>query len=90
MSWRDSIQKAPTEAPSEPNSGSSWRDSIKQDASIGESLLRGGAQGASFGFADEITGGLEAAGDVISSPSKFAQLAELYRQHRDESRQNYV
>ena len=44
-----------------------------------ESVVRGAAQGASFGFSDEITGALEAA---------FTD--KTYEQARDESRQNYT
>lgn len=43
-----------------------------------ESLIRGGAQGASMGFADEITGALESLGGD-----------KTYQQARDESRANY-
>lgn len=55
-----------------------------------ESGVRGAAQGASLGLADEITGGLGAAYDV--SPfgnSPIDQLVERYRQNRDESRAAY-
>lgn len=52
-----------------------------------ESFLRGAAQGGSLGFADEMTGGGEAALDKILG--KNGDLADLYRQHRDESRANY-
>jgi hypothetical protein len=69
MSWRDSIQK---EAPS------SWRDSIQKEVSELESGVRGVAQGASFGFSDEITAALEA-----------ALTDKSYEQARDESRTNY-
>ncbi len=48
------------------------------DVSKTESALRGGAQGLSFGFADELTGALES----MLGPKK-------YEQARDESRQNY-
>lgn len=50
----------------------------KQALSKLESTLRGAAQGASLGFADELTGGLEA---LTSDKS--------YQQARDESRANY-
>lgn len=49
-----------------------------EDATEIDSALRGAAQGASFGFADEITGGLE---------SLFTDKS--YEQARDESRANY-
>lgn len=50
-----------------------------------ESGIRGLAQGASLGFADEITGGLEsAAGSLGFVPDK------TYEEARDESRANYL
>ena len=50
-----------------------------------ESGLRGLAQGASMGFVDELTGGLEsAAGSLGLVPDK------TYEQARDESRANYL
>jgi hypothetical protein len=50
----------------------------KPEISQLESGARGGAQGLSFGFADEITGGLES-----------ALTDKTYEQARDESRANY-
>ena len=56
-----------------------------------ESGLRGAAQGASLGFADEVTGGLEAAKDLILDPSTgISDLPARYSQHRNESRANYL
>lgn len=52
---------------------------VKEGKSKLESGLRGAAQGASLGFADEITGGLESL--VTDKP---------YQQARDESRAEYV
>ena len=52
-----------------------------------ESALRGAAQGASLGFADELTGGGEAVLDKILG--KDGNLSDLYSKHRDESRQAY-
>lgn len=54
-----------------------------------ESGLRGAAQGASMGFADEITGGLEASKDFLTGDAELADLASQYEKRRDESRQNY-
>lgn len=52
-----------------------------------ESGVRGAAQGASLGFADEVTGLSEAAIDWINSnPESFM---DNYKKHRDESRVNY-
>lgn len=59
-------------------------DPQMKDVSKTESLLRGAAQGASLGFADEVTGGLEAISDA-----DLANFVENYRKHRDESRDNY-
>lgn len=47
MGWKDTIQDAPK---------SSWRDTITDEPSMAESGLRGAAQGASFGFEDELAG----------------------------------
>lgn len=74
MSWKNTIQKIDSNKPS-------WRDSIQSlpdDVSTAESILRGAAQGASLGFADEITGGIES---LLTDKS--------YEQARDESRKNY-
>lgn len=57
------------------------------DPTIGESLLRGGAQGATLGFADEITGAGEALFDKLTGDD--ARLADLYTRARDESRARY-
>lgn len=54
-----------------------------------ESFLRGGAQGVTLGFADEIAGALEAAKDVAVGPTKFENLLDQYRKRRDESRLAY-
>lgn len=51
------------------------------DVSQVESALRGAAQGASFGFADELTGAIEAG---LINPEK------TYEQARNESRANYA
>ena len=47
-----------------------------------ESGLRGAAQGLTFGFADEISGGVQA----LFSDSPFM---DAYRKHRDESREEF-
>jgi len=53
----------------------------------GTSLLRGAAQGASFGFADEIAGGLGAASDYIAGND--GTFTDQYAKNRDESRAAY-
>lgn len=52
-----------------------------------ESALRGLAQGVTFGFADEITGGLSALKDKLSGSDK--SMGDLYDDNRDESRAEY-
>ncbi len=52
-----------------------------------ESIARGAAQGATLGFADEISGGIEALWEKAKgSPEEFGKL---YKQYRDESRGNF-
>lgn len=51
-------------------------------ASQGESAVRGAAQGATFGFSDEVVG----IGGGILESLKGGNFAEGYRLHRDESR----
>lgn len=54
-----------------------------------ESGLRGAAQGASLGFADEITGGVSALYDVATTEKELSDIPDLYTQRRDESRAAY-
>lgn len=56
-----------------------------QDVSYLESLLRGGAQGATMGSADEISGGAQALYHKAMDPGD-AKLMDLYRKYRDASR----
>lgn len=69
---------------------SSWKDRanlVREETSKTESGLRGLAQGASMGFIDEATGGLEALWEKAKGdPTTFG---ELYKTKRDESRANY-
>lgn len=58
----------------------------KPDVSQGESLIRGGVQGATMGFSDEALGALQAAASpvqVLSADDKLGKLQELYKQYRD-------
>jgi|GEM_PF-3233649 len=52
-----------------------------------ESGLRGAAQSATLGFADEIAGSGEALYDKLKGDPRA--IMDLYRQHRDESRENF-
>jgi len=59
----------------------------KQGVTQGESFARGAAQGATLGFADEISGGVEALWNKANgNPTEFGKLYALYR---DESRNNF-
>ena len=68
----------------------SWKDRasvVPEEISEIESGLRGAAQGASMGFSDELTGGVEALWEKAKgNPTAFG---ELYKAKRDESRANY-
>lgn len=65
--------------------------SLDSPMSKTESFLRGGAQGASLGFADELTGAGEAGLDTLQGNTKptFEDFINTYKRHRDESRENY-
>ena len=52
-----------------------------------ESGARGIAQGLTMGFADEISGGAEALWEAAKGDPRT--FGELYKQYRDESRQNF-
>jgi hypothetical protein len=83
MSWKKTIQS---------EKKSSWKDTIQNESertSELESTLRGAAQGASLGFADEITGGIEALKDIALTDKELSDLESLYEQRRNESRSAY-
>lgn len=67
------------------NQGSDdWEDMpLKNDFSGTRSALRGAGQGVTFGFADEMAGGLSALGSVFSD-EKFG---DAYKRSRDEARE---
>lgn len=67
---------------------SSSKDKTEEPGYL-ESFARGGAQGASLGFADELTGAGEAGLDLLTGQGGDSSLMDLYRKHRDESRANY-
>lgn len=54
-----------------------------------ESAVRGLAQGATLGFADELAGGLGALGDIALGGKPLASFGESYERERDESRAAY-
>lgn len=54
-----------------------------------ESALRGAAQGASFNFADELTGALEAGKEALVGSDQLSDLPENYQKYRNESRAAY-
>ena len=90
--WKDRAIPITAEASETAPKKGSWKDRasvIKKADSMLESGARGLAQGASFGFADEITGGLEALYDVATTDKELSDLGDLYEQRRDESRANY-
>lgn len=54
--------------------------------SAAEALLRGGAQGATMGFSDELQGGGQALFDKILGNDGGKSLGDLYSQYTDEAR----
>lgn len=54
-----------------------------------EAAVRGAIQGASLGFADEITGAASAAFKTITGPKKLTDIVDTYKEERDASRQAY-
>lgn len=80
-------QSKPAKAPAGEDFDALW-DQAKPTSSIEgpgrlEALTRGGAQGLTLGFSDEITGGALGAWDALTSD---ATLADAYTRHRDEAR----
>jgi len=56
---------------------------------MAESAMMGAAQGASAGFADELTGGAKALYDVGTTENEMQDLAKLYSTYRDIEREKY-
>lgn len=85
-SWDDTEELAPSM--DETEALPSWDDTTEvPGVSKTESGARGLAQGASMGYADELTGGAEALWEMAKGDPRT--FGELYRQFRDESRANY-
>lgn len=84
FNWNDHPIEDPKDA-----AAFDWNDHPIEGKGVSqlESGLRGAAQGATFGFADELTGGLEAAKDWITNDP--AGFMDNYKKHRDEARVNY-
>lgn len=69
-----------------------WMSEPPPTPSVTESSLRGAAQGATFGFADELEGGGRAAWDdvkTIFSGELPDSALSSYKKHRDSSRADY-
>lgn len=65
------------EHPSEP------QGTDESSVSAIESAIRGGAQGFSSGFEDEVVGGIKAAGNVAFGDGKLDDIKALYEQYRN-------
>lgn len=59
------------------------------DPGLLNDLGRGMVQGVTFGFGDEIAGGLEAGADLLTGNTTLDKLKDAYQKHRDESRTLY-
>ena len=62
---------------------------VEPETGKGEALLRGAAQGASFGFADELTAALGAAGRFVGLGDESKGFGEDYSEIVGESREAY-
>lgn len=62
---------------------------VKPEASPAESFVRGGAQGASMGFADEATGALGVVKNLKNIAFGSDTVKDTYKKERDESRAAY-
>lgn len=56
-----------------------------EDPGLIHDLLVNAGQGATLGFGDELLGGAQTAGDVISGKSKLEDLYNTYRKHQQEN-----
>lgn len=87
-SWKDRakvVESARSPASEDSEDGLSLKD-IGETA---EDTLRGAAQGATFGFADELQGGLGAAKDVLTGDATLDKVMDAYRKNRDSAREQY-
>lgn len=64
-------------------------ETVQEETGIGEALARGSAQGLTFGFADEITGALEAGYEATLGEDQLKDIIDNYAKYRDESRKEY-
>lgn len=90
------VSEAPALAPSSSGGGLKLSQLSPEDIqpandmTDAEALVRGGVQGATAGFSDEIYGGLGAIASpvqVLGSDDKMGKLKQLYQQYRDLERQ---
>jgi hypothetical protein len=97
MGWKDTIKTVPDEAETEARG---WRATIKEqdasptppvksqpDISTAESFGRGVAEDVSFGFIDELAGGLEAAGSRLGIRGLGGKLSDLRFETEADARQ---
>lgn len=62
---------------------------VIEEPSMTESFVRGAAQGASFGFADELAGAVDALSKLAQEGGDLEDLKAEYTKGRDESRELY-
>jgi hypothetical protein len=84
--WENTTEITPEAAPKWDDTIPHVEESPSEEVGKLESFGRGGAQGATLGFADEIAGGGEAVLDILLGKAKGKGISDLYTQHRDESR----
>lgn len=89
--WETAAEAPPSGAPNAPQSfkvgEAPWEKEPESNITKTSSALRGAAQGATLGFADEMAGGAEALWEKAKGDPRA--FGELYKQYRDESRKNF-
>lgn len=63
---------------------------VEPTPTTAESAIQGGLQGASFGFADEIEGGLLGVKDVMGEKHRLQDILDRYKANRDTARDRYA
>lgn len=75
---------APSTSGSDPFSSLGFKEESQQSPGMGEAALRGGAQGLSLGFADELAGGVAGLKDTGHFHDKYVEARDAWR-HADDA-----
>lgn len=91
MSLQDEFDKETDLASEFDNEADLSAPAVEEDSTLDTlaDTARGAAQGATFGFADELAGAAGAAGDVLTGQTTMEKILDAYRQNLEESRQAF-